>query len=548
MRSRPDIDPILDVTRGPTPQTEPLIGREAEMVERPHGGHVFETDCWTRLERFLILGVEGGTFYQKARDLAKESIAVVRECMQDDEMRTVHTAQAFSMAGKAPRNDQAVYVLACGMTYGSDRCKAHVSTILPTVARTATDLFLFVSYVKAMRGMGHAVKMALQRWYRRPEGDVAYQVTKYRQRNGWSHRDVLRLARPKPSGPIQDAIFGFAVRGKLDLPGGDSMPLDDLQIIRDWEAIQKADGPDDVMALIDGNPAITWEMIPSEKRTPAVWKALLPNIPLEALRRHLAGLTANKALKPLSDETTTVVQRLSSYQAGQRRQLNPFRLLQTIKMYGRGHGLRGSLRWDPVQEIQVALGRALDQSFGELPEMQKRIYLAVDVSGSMSRWGSVAGMDGCKPLDAAAAIATALAKRAPRSVIFGFDGAVHDLGIAPSSSYAEVLRTTEMIQGGHTDAALPFLHAIETNLVADAFILVTDSESWAGHMHVTEALREYRRRINPNVRVVTISMENSCASLADPKDPGMMDTVGFDAATFAGVQAFVEHDRMTLGS
>ena len=43
-----------------TPQSEPIPG--SKQVPNSAGGHSFEVDIWTRLNRFLILGTEGGTY------------------------------------------------------------------------------------------------------------------------------------------------------------------------------------------------------------------------------------------------------------------------------------------------------------------------------------------------------------------------------------------------------------------------------------------------------------------------------------------------------
>ena len=51
-----------------TPQTERLPHR-SDQTRNSAGGYVWEVDDWTRLERFLILGSEGGTYYVQERAL-----------------------------------------------------------------------------------------------------------------------------------------------------------------------------------------------------------------------------------------------------------------------------------------------------------------------------------------------------------------------------------------------------------------------------------------------------------------------------------------------
>ncbi|MEZ5361413.1 MAG: hypothetical protein R2748_03475 [Bryobacterales bacterium] len=69
---------LYQLVGGPVPQSEPITGREREMVRNSNGGHVFPVDDWTRLERFLILGAEGGSFYASERALALENAQAVK--------------------------------------------------------------------------------------------------------------------------------------------------------------------------------------------------------------------------------------------------------------------------------------------------------------------------------------------------------------------------------------------------------------------------------------------------------------------------------------
>lgn len=50
-----------------TPQSQPIPG--SNQVPNSGGGYAWEVNDWTRLDRFLILGAEGGTYYLAERDL-----------------------------------------------------------------------------------------------------------------------------------------------------------------------------------------------------------------------------------------------------------------------------------------------------------------------------------------------------------------------------------------------------------------------------------------------------------------------------------------------
>ena len=54
-----------------TPQSAPIPG--TSQVPNSAGGFAFAVDDWTRLDRFLILGAEGGTYYATERKLTREN-------------------------------------------------------------------------------------------------------------------------------------------------------------------------------------------------------------------------------------------------------------------------------------------------------------------------------------------------------------------------------------------------------------------------------------------------------------------------------------------
>ena len=92
---------------------------------------------------------------------------------------------------------------------------------------------------------------------------------------------------------------------------------------------------------------------------------------------------------------------------------------------------------------------------------------------------------------------------------------------------------------GSTDCALPMLDAMECGIEADAFVVITDNETWYGDVHPSEALNQYRKKTGINAKMIVVAMEGNHFSIADPKDPGMIDVVGFDASLPKVVEEFL---------
>lgn len=147
-----------------TAQSEPIPGRA--QVANSAGGFSFAVNCWTRLERFLILGNEGGSYYATEKELTRENATAVLECIGQDVQRTAAKIIEVSQSGRAPKNDPAVFALAllAGQTGLKLPCN-WLDGALPAVCRTGTHLFQFIEQIQAFRGWGRSLRRAVANWY-----------------------------------------------------------------------------------------------------------------------------------------------------------------------------------------------------------------------------------------------------------------------------------------------------------------------------------------------------------------------------------------------
>jgi 60 kDa SS-A/Ro ribonucleoprotein len=528
---------IIDTQK--TPQTAPLPDRPEQIVNSA-GGFVWAVDQWTRLERFLILGSEGGSYYIAERELTLENTNAIRECLKTDGARVVRTVVEISASGRAPKNDPALFVLglASSPKFANAATNAAALQALPQVARTCAHLCNFAAFVDKVRGWGRGLRSAVAEWYlAKPASELAYQMIKYQQRNRWSHRDLLRLAHPKAAKPAHNALFQWAIDGKTGHLATPEILDNDLRQIHAFELAKKVAGVDELVHLIE-DYRLTHEMIPSEwKKSARVWEALLDGMPYMALIRNLGKLTAVGLLAPQSPAAALVVARLTDRKRVANSRVHPLALLAALLIYKQGHGEKGSLRWAPVASVIDALDEAFYLAFVNIEPSGKRIYLAIDASGSMQ--GSVCnGMPYLTPAMGAAAQAMVFARTEPNCIIAAFHSEIWHVDITRKD---RLDRACEAIahQPTGTDASLPIRDALERGLAVDAFVILTDSETWAGDMHPVQALDRYRRATGIPAKLVVIAMAANGYSIADPDDAFQMDVAGFDASVPALVTEFI---------
>ena len=92
---------------------------------------------------------------------------------------------------------------------------------------------------------------------------------------------------------------------------------------------------------------------------------------------------------------------------------------------------------------------------------------------------------------------------------------------------------------GGTDCAQPMIYAKERKLEVDTFIVYTDNETWAGKIHPSKALQNYRESSGIDAKLIVCGMCANDFTIADPNDAGMLDMAGFDSAAPEVIRSFV---------
>ncbi len=527
----------------------------ANQVQMRSGGFGWEVDDWVKLDRFLVLGSEGGTFYVGEQELTIQSAQAVLRCIQADGARVVQRIVEISQAGRAPKNDSALFALAMCAKLGDETTRAAAYKALPNVARIGTHLFHFVEYCKAFGGLGgNGFKRALGRWYTdKDAARLALQAVKYQQRDGWSHRDLLRLSHAKAPSAEHQAIFQWIVKGWPQ----DAEPATDgaekLRLIHAFELAKRTEKPAEMARLV-ADHRLPHEAVPNRfKQHREVWEALLPSMPPGALLRNLNKLTALGLLNNMSAATGRVREVLGDARALERARVHPMTVLLALKTYKAGRGFRGKLTWKPVGRIVDSLDEAFYLSFRTVKPTGQRLCLALDVSGSMSSPVSSTKFLSCKEAAGALALITANVEPSYEMVAFtsggrgcvtfgtayGWAAGVSTVSITPRMRLDSVIRKLEKLPMGGTDCALPMRWAAKTRTPVDCFVIYTDNESWAGDVHVDQALNDYRQRMGINAKLVSVALSGDRFSVANPDDAGQLDVVGFDTATPNVISDFI---------
>ena len=513
-----------------TPQTEKA---HVKQTKNKAGGYTFSVSDVERVKRFLIIGTDGGTYYTNEQKLSVENAKAVLKLAQTNHPALVSAILDVSLRGAAPKQDATLFALAIAASTGSEDERRAALSILSQVARTGTHLFQFAGFVEQFRGWGRGLRKAVASWYTDKDVDqLAYQMVKYRQRNGWSHRDLLRLAHPSTQEASRSALFDWAVRGNV----GEATP----RLIEGFLKAQEAGA--NIPALIK-DYGLSWEMLPdsviNEKST---WDALLDKgVPMGALIRQLGRLARIGVTPAMGGRTTEVANLLTNPEALKKARIHPINLLTAMRTYASGASTRGSSAWKPSTKIVDALDKAFYLAFDTVEPAGKRTLLALDVSGSMG-WESAGTGLTAREISVAMAMVTMASE--PESHIMGFTsgqtyGSIRGWGrsagftaldISPRDSLQTNINKVSNLAFGGTDCSLPFTYAEKEGLDVDTVVVYTDNETYAGYRHPFQALEHYRKSSGLDTKLVAVGVTATESTITNPDDAGSLSVVGFDPA------------------
>lgn len=498
-------------------------------------------DNWGRLERFLTLGREDGSYRAFEPGLSLASAHCIFSCLVADGPRVVRSIVNVSESGRSARPETLLFALALAASdRASHESRSAALEAIPLVCRTGAQLLQLARYVDHLRGWGRGLRRAIAEWYRQPLEQIVYQVAATPALEGWSHRDLLRLAHPKAPGAGHQEFFRWIVRGWGEFPADE---VAELRLIHGIERARRAENRENVLSLIReyGLPA---NAVPGKwRRDRAVASALADSLSIPELFRSFESRVRNGDTSNAFELSARVATRFGDEESIRKSKVQPVQVLSAWAAYQElVEKADGTQRPEPVSAeiVETAFHAAIDN----LVPTGKRWLTALDDSGSMESHAEV-GIPGVSPRLAAAAMAMTAANVELRHTLVGFtagaegpggrwgDGqpSLTRLDLTSSARLGDLMRYTQRLPMGGTDCALPIRWALQRKIPVDVFAIYTDSETWWGRASPAQALREYRERMGIPAKLVVVGLASEGFSIADAGDAGMLDVVGFDIAT-----------------
>ena len=634
------------------------------------GGYVWQLSLLEHVNRYLVMGgaKDMGNYYMQAEKVSHEcALSVLQMIRNPDPSQFVQLCdllKAVSVGGRAPKQEPVLLSLAAAIVFAKTPEEKKIAfETLKVCIRIPTHAFMLAGFVRDLsmaktvnkgKGWGTGFRRAMSHYYISHTGrELAYHMTKYQNREGWTHADMIRMlhvdpatladdgarlmfdytmmkfarksktpsdktlatlaskkvvmlpnqfkamtkaefvqklnaietpqipttaslstAAPKPGAQVATKVGGFVSAITSMMPSFKPATAaataaavqqqdkddDSLVVISDDEegsgskkknmtqlqqvahflkhlnALHDAGENKDVplaCALIRSGRLVREHVPTALFGSKEIWATLLETMPMEALLRNLGKLTQ---IGVVEDKYKEIAARFSNQEEVLKARIHPIKVLIASKVYRIGHGDLGSLSWTPNMFVLVAMTQLYKLSYGTITPTGKRIMVALDVSGSMS--SPVLGSKILNCRDATIAMALIYLETEKNVNVVAFSDGLTDLSVPFSRNQLtrgmtidQALSATSGMAFSSTDCVLPIKHAIEKNLHVDAFIIMTDNETYAPNEHPQSALVRYRALTGIQAKLIVIGMTGNCFTIADPNDKNTLNLAGFDTST-----------------
>ncbi|KAM3866023.1 RNA-binding protein RO60 [Diretmus argenteus] len=505
------------------------------------GGCPWELTDKARLCRFLCYGSEGDIYTAREEcRLCMESAGALLAMLQEGRgCEVVEEIKRFAQDGRAVRLNPCLFALALCSQHSELKTRQAAFKALKEVCRVPAHLFSFIQYKKELKeGMkcgiwGRALRKAVSDWYNEQDAmSLALAVTKCKQREGWSHQDLLRLSHTKPASESIALISKYVTKGwkEVQVAYADKENSEEVvKVLSYLEVVEKVKHSCDeteVINLIEEHRLEREQLLTDHLKSKEVWKALFKEMPLGSMLRTLGKMTADKVVEPGSSDMAAVCDRIQSEAALKKANIHPFNIFLASENYQKGQSYHGKIKWIPHTCILKALDSAFYKSFINVEPVGKRFTVAVDVSASLT---SVIPGTTVSTVVAAAAVAMIIARtEADTQVLVYSEGALFPLPISADMTLSDLTIELVKIPSGSTDCTLPITWATENGKAVDVFVVLTNNPLWTFTASPVETLNKHRQKTGALSKLVMCGLTSIGHAIADTEDRGLLSICGLD--------------------
>lgn len=539
------------------------------------GGKAYKMTPEHALAQLAVTGCFNHTFYASAQDQLQKVIDAAMKCDGEYVAQVAIFARNRGYMKDMPAILTA-YLASYEQAYFIDTFNRVIDS--PKVLRVFVQMLR--SGVLGRKSLGSLAKRAVQKWF---DARTDEQLFRGSVGNDPSLADVIKLAHPKPNTPARAALYAYLIGKPADLA---LLP----PIVQEFEAYKQTMGrcqdvvdqfTSPTMPMLPKNanktqrkeynaamsayhvqlnqvnqmrkvaqmqaltaaqkipvPDVPFEMLTALPLQPHQWVEIAKNASWQMTRMNLNTFARHKVFDH-KNMASMITQRLANKEEIKKARAFPYQLLAA---YTNADSIVPSM-------VKNALQQAMEYAIENVPEIDGKVYILPDVSGSMHSpvTGHRAGATtSVRCIDVAALIAAALMRKNPQAEVIPFEHRIVNIKLNPWDSVMTNAQALARIGGGGTTTSAPLAHLNQQKAKGDMVIFVSDNESWMDpqHNHGTATMQEWDvfKRRNPKARLVCIDIQPYVTTpVADRED--ILNVGGFSDQVFDAISAHAEKGK-----
>jgi len=303
-----------------------------------------------------------------------------------------------------------------------------------------------------------------------------YQLAKYNRDGNVTLKDAIRLTHPKPYNDESQKLYADILNDSLESPN-------------------------------------TWEVhISKNGSTKENWEQIIPQMNFMAILRNLRNFLDKDV------DLSYVIYLLTNPESVKRSKQLPFRFMSAYEAI-QSAGFRSN---EPkVKSLMTALETAIDLSVENIPKVDGRTLILIDVSGSMHQ--NISGKSKVKAIDTALIMGAIASKVCEDSDIKLFADSFENVRFSKNTSILERVNKMKTVScGGSTNLHVALFDILKNRTKYDRIILLSDMQCY-GYYNVANLFLQYKKNVS-NAFIYSIDL-TGYGTAQIPKDVSKVCTL-----------------------
>lgn len=505
------------------------------------GGNAYALKDKHALAQLAVTGMFGDSYYVSAQTQLDQMIELAYKVPTEYLGQLAIYARFNGFMKDSP-------ALLCAVL--ADRDVPTLKKVFSTVIDNGRMLRNFCQIIRSGQigrtSFGTAVKKMIQRWL---DNRTAEQIFKDSVGNDPSLADVIKMVHPKANTVTRSNLYAYVI-GKVKVEYARSLKAYKQVGRSEWQKIPLKNLPSIVKEYETykltgkGNvPKVPFQMLTALSLGTSEWTEIARNAQWTMTRMNLNTFERHGVFND-NKMVNLIADRLSDPDEVRRARAFPYQLFAAYK----------NANGDVPAKVRDALHDAMETATENVPEIDGKVYICVDVSGSMGcsvsgyRDGGVTSKINC--LDVAALYASSILRKNSDAEVILFDTTARSIKLSARDTVLTNAAKISNRLGGGTDCGCAIEYLNKNSKKGDLVVMISDNESWAG-FHCggrgwggyTDMAVEWKKfkKNNADAKLVNIDIAPN-RSVQVKSDKDVLNVGGFSDTVFNIVSSFANDE------